>query len=608
MLKKVAGSPPPSGGHEDPFTVLRRLVKERWKLDARRYAIALLLMAIASGATAISAWMMKDVINDIFVRRDSAALVWLPVAIVTIFLVKGAASYAYEVWLSRIGNRIVADYQLKIYDHLLQMNVGFFERHVSNDLIMRTTQAAEAARSMLHLVALSLGRDLLTLAGLIVVMVSQDPLMSVAVLVFGPAAGLVVRKMGNISRKVAKVQTATAKSTIGIIRETSQGARIVKSFQLEDVLRERMAGAVRTMERSANRLAAVRASVNPLIETLGGVSVAGVIAYAGWQASQANDAPGHFFAFITALLLAADPARRLARLHIDMKSLAVPAGLMFEILDMFVAEPQHSSKPDLTICAGEVRFDCVRFGYVPGKPILRDLSLTIHSGEMTALVGESGAGKTTVFGLLQSFWSAEAGTISIDGQPIDTVSVASWRRNIALVSQDVFLFEGTVRDNIRAARPAATDAEIKKAARAANADDFIEQLPRGYDTSVGELGNMISGGQRQRISIARAFLKDAPILLLDEPTSALDSEAELVIQNTLGALSVGRTTIVIAHRLATVLLAKQIAVMAQGRVVELGTHAELLQRQGAYARLYKLQFNPRDEPNGAMDTDQSILR
>jgi len=589
--KKAHTKPDTDWTAASPWVVLSRLVRERWRRFAWRYAIALLLMSVASGATALSAWMMKDVVNDVFVHRDQSAMTWLPIAIAVLFIVKGIASYCQEVWLSRIGNQLVAEYQSKIYDHLLRMNVTFFETHSSADLIMRTSRAAAAARSLLNLVAVSVGRDLLTLAGLIIVMVTQDPVMSLVVLVAGPIAALAVRQMGNIVRKSAQVEAATSARTIGVIKETAQGVRLIKSFQLEPMFRERQRAAVATMQATANRVAKVRAGVNPLIETLGGLSVGGVVAYTGWQMSAGGlQTPGHLIAFITALLLAADPARRLSRFHIEMRSHAVGVGLMFEILDTPVTEDDSAAAPALVVKKGEVRFDRVNFSYIDGKPILKDVSLTARGGEATALVGPSGGGKSTIFGLLQGFWTPAGGQVSIDGQPMGSVSLASWRESISVVGQDVFLFEGTVRENLLAVRPNATQAEVEAATRAAHAHDFIMQLPNGYDTSVGELGNMVSGGQRQRISIARAFLKDAPILLLDEPTSALDSETEKIIQEALAELMSGRTTLVIAHRFATVRHAQRIFVIDQGCVVEAGTHDELMAMNGSYARLYRLQF------------------
>ena len=590
-----------------PWQVLQRLVRERWREYAGRYAAALLLMAIASGATALTAWIMKDIVNDIFVHRDQAAMVWLPFVVATIFLVKGTATYFQEVWLSRIGNSLVAEYQRKIYDHLLQMNMTFFHKHQSKDLIMRISTGAAAARGLLNLVAVSVGRDLFTLVGLIAVMVIQDPLLSIIILICGPIAALLVRQMGHLIKKGAQVVAATTAVTIGIVRETSQGARIIKSFQLEDMLRSHMFAAIKTMEDTTNKIAKVRAGVNPLIEVLGGLSVAGVIAYAGWQTTLGVETPGHIFAFIAALLLAADPARRLARFHLQMRAHVVNVELMFEILDTPVAESKEALGSPLRVEKGQVRFDRVNFAYSPGKPVLRDISFAAEGGEMTALVGPSGGGKTTIFSLLQGFWRPDTGSIFIDGQSIDATALASWRRNIALVSQDVFLFEGTIRDNIIAARPDASEDQLRTATRAAYADEFIQELPSGYDTSVGELGNMLSGGQRQRISIARAFLKDAPILLLDEPTSALDSEAEQKIQEALAELMHGRTTIVIAHRFATVLRAQRIYVIDGGRIVESGTHKDLLSRGERYAHLYKLQFQELQESPDSHGDDLSSV-
>lgn len=572
------------------FQVLKRLLSEHGRTYAPRYAIAFLFMGVVAGCTSLSAWMMRDVVNKIFVEQNRSALIWIPLVISGLFFIKGIAAYLQEISLSRIGNRIVAQIQTRMYDHMLKMGVGFYQQYPSSDLITRITHNAQAARNMLNLVAVGLGRDLLTLIGLIFVMISQDPLLSAICLIGGPIAALVLRKLTERVQKAAKNQFTGMSTIVGTMRESAQGIRIVKSFQLEPLLQRRMNQGVEGVEKLANKIVAVSALTNPLIETLGGVAVAGAVIYAGWRNVSFGDTPGQFFAFITALLMAADPARRLSKLQLQLATAAIGVRMMYELLDKPAAEVGEDQRPDLITSEGEVRLESVSFSYDPDTPVLRELDLIAPAGKTTALVGLSGSGKTTIFNLLQRFWEPARGVIRIDGQPISEVSIASLRRQIALVSQDVFLFEGSIRENIAAGRENASEEEIIAAAKAAQADEFIRSLPNGYDTQVGELGSQISGGQRQRISLARAFLKDAPIILLDEPTSALDSETEQSIQSSLQELTRGRTTIVIAHRLATVANADLIHVMDKGQVIESGRHRELIDRGGLYARLYQLQF------------------
>jgi ATP-binding cassette subfamily B protein len=474
------------------------------------------------------------------------------------------------------------------------MNLAFYQRYPSNELILRITHSANAARDMLNLMAVSFGRDALTLAGLVAVMVSMDPVMSAICLVGGPFMAIATRKLTRRLRKVAEGQNLSVASIIGAMRETAQGIRIVKAFQMEDQQRQRMQKGIEAVERMGNKIVAVQAGMNGLVEVLAGLAIGLVVLYAGWRSFSFGDTPGQFFAFIAALLMASDPLRRLSRLQLQLTTAAAGARMMYELLDLPASE-KPTPAPDLAVRAGEIRFEKVRFCYKPGTPVLADLDLVAPAGRTTALVGTSGSGKTTIFNLLQRYWLPESGAILIDGQSISRTSLASLRRQLALVSQDVFLFDGTVRDNIKSGRPDASDEEVVAAARAAHADAFIRALPGGYDTQVGELGGQVSGGQRQRITLARAFLKDAPIVLLDEPTSALDSETELVIQRALDDLSRGRTTLVVAHRLATVLRADLIHVVEGGRVIESGSHRELLRAEGAYARLYRLQFATEDE-------------
>jgi ATP-binding cassette subfamily B protein len=577
--------------------LLARVVRENGRAYAPRYAVALAFMLVFAAATALSAWMMRDVINLIFVDRDPTALAWIPAAVLAIFAVKGIASYLQEVTLARIGNRLVGETQKRMFDHMLRMDLGFYQARPSNDLIMLVTQSAGAARDMLNIVAVSFGRDAMTLVGLVVVMVTQDPIMSAICLVGGPFLALAIRTLSQRIRKAMDSQYHSLSTIIGAMRETAQGIRIVKAFQLEGRQRARMGEGVDAVRRMGNKMTAIQAGMNGLVEVLAGLAIALVILYAGWRNVSAGDTPGQFFAFIAALLMAADPLRRLSRMQLQLTAAAVGARMMYDLIDTPVTETDGPGAADLDVRGGEVRFEAVGFAYQPGTPVLTDLSFLAPAGRTTALVGPSGGGKTTIFNLLQGFWAPERGSIAIDGQPIADVTLASLRRRIALVSQDVFLFDGTIGDNIRAGRQDASEAEVTAAARAAHADAFIRSLPRGYDTPVGELGSQVSGGQRQRITLARAFLKDAPIVLLDEPTSALDSETELVIQHALAHLGEGRTTLVIAHRLATILRADLILVVEAGRVVECGTHAELLRAGGAYARLYHLQFSSDEDGN-----------
>ncbi len=567
-----------------------RLVRERWRAYYLQYGLAISLMFVVAGTTAASAWLMSDVINRIFVDKDKSSVFWIPLLIIAIFTAKGLSGYYQEVILTRVGNRLVADTQKQMFDHLLAMDVQYYQDHPSSDLITRITYSAGSARDMLNMLFVGLGRDLLTLLSLIGVMVFQDPVMCAIALLVGPVVFLSLRRLTALVKKATTSEVSSMANIIGVMRETTQGIKIVKSFQLEGGLRRQMYDAIDAVMRMSNKIVSTQARVNPLIDTLGGVAVALVVLYAGWRNLANPEAPGHFFAFVTALLMASDPARRISRLQLALATTTIGVKMMFDLLDTPAGEAVVPKEAPLTVSKGAITFDTVDFSYGPGTPVLKQLSLTAKPGQTTALVGTSGGGKTTVLNLLQRFWLPQGGRILIDGQDIGVVALASLRRQITYVSQDVFLFEGTIRDNIRSGKGDATDGEIERAAEQAHAASFIKTLSHGYDTRVGELGTQLSGGQRQRISMARAFLKDAPIILLDEPTSALDSESEQIIQAAIKELTRGKTTVVIAHRLSTVMRADVICVIEGGVVAESGTHAELVRGGGMYARLHGLQF------------------
>ncbi len=584
----------------DTLDLLKRLARDYGREYAPQYAWAIVAMILVAGTTALSAYLMKYVIDTIFVQQNRAALTGITLGIVAIFLVKGLAAYASEVMVGTIGNRLVAETQRRMFNHLLKVDIAFFQNHSSSDLVTRISNNAAATRDVLNMISMSFGRDLFTIIGLVATMIILDPIMTAISLIGGPLIAITSRKLRKRVQKAAKSEVNKTAGVIQATRELSQGTQVVKSFQLENHMRTRAMNAISAVERLNIKMLRIKATVNPMMEAAGGFAVAGVVFYAGWRNLNYGDTPGQFFAFITALLMCADPARRVSRVHLQLASAMIGVRMMYELLDTPAKEDEPPGKPAIEVKGGEIEFHDVTFSYVPGKAIISGLNLIAPAGKTTALVGLSGGGKTTIFALLQRFREPDSGYITIDGQNIATASLPSVRRNISTVGQDAFLFDGTIIDNIRIGLESASDQQCIDAAKSANADEFIVKLPMKYDSPVGELGTQVSGGQRQRIALARAFLKDAPIILLDEPTSALDSHTEEIIQRELKQLTTGKTTLVIAHRLSTILHADLIHVIDAGRIIESGTHDELLAQGGAYSRLFKLQFAKYAEQKDAL--------
>ena len=582
---------------EDARSIIPRLLRTDGRRYAWRFALAFVFMFLVAGSTSFSAYLMKDVVNKIFVEGREGAIWVLGGVLIALSTIKGFSAYGQAVTLGRIGNRIIAGYQKRLYDNLLAQGIPFFSERHSTEFLNRLNSGAAGARGILEILITTIGRDLLTLVGLVTVMVIQDAFLAFICLVAMPVAVVGVRSLIRRTRKIVQRQFVGAGKILHTMQETIQGIRVVKSFNLEDMLRTRMNTHVGEVEQAMNKWVRVSARSSPLMEMLGGFAVAAAVMYAGLGVLKGGRLPGEFFSVITALLLAYEPAKRLARVNIDIAANLVYVRNLFEIIDSKPAEREPEDLPQLAVKSGKIEFRDVEFAYRPGEPVLRRFSFMAEPAQTTALVGPSGAGKSTVMGLIERFYEPQAGVILIDGQDIAKVSRRSLREAIAYVSQDVFLFSGTIRDNIAFGRPAARESEIIAAAKAAHAHDFILGFGPGYDTPVGEHGMQLSGGQRARISIARAFLKNAPILLLDEPTAALDSESELMVQRALDALRISRTTLVIAHRLQTVIAATRILVMEGGRVVETGRHDELVARRGRYHDFYQMQFSERRAAN-----------
>jgi subfamily B ATP-binding cassette protein MsbA len=573
-----------------PLALIRRLLTEQGLAHWRQYAIAFMLMGVAAGATALSAYLIGNVINEAYINKNFPGIVFLGGVTAALFITKGLATYGHTVLLSRIGNRIVADNQRAVFNKLLNEGLGFYSDRHSTEFITRLTTGATAATQVINLLISSVGRDILTLIGLVAVMVTQEPILSFFSFVVAPPAFLILRKMIRRIYGIARAQFHGNTQVVETLQETLQGVRIVKAFTLEDIMRERFARNVAAVEHETNKMARVSARASPLMETLGGCAIALVLIYAGYRVIETGATAGQFFSFITAFLLAYEPAKRLARLNMELNSGLVGVRILFEVIDSPATEPADDDKPALAIKTPRIDFDDVHFAYRSDESVLRGMTFTAEAGRLTALVGPSGGGKSTIFNLILRFYDFEQGKILIDGQDITTVSRRSLRRQVAYVGQDVFLFRGSIRDNIAFGKPGASEDEIVAAAKGAYAHDFIQSFPQRYDTPVGEHGLQLSGGQRQRIAIARALIKDAPIILLDEATAALDSESELQVREAMEHLCRGRTTLAIAHRLHTVSHADRIYVVENGCAVEFGRHDELLRKRGRYASFYQLQL------------------
>ena len=576
------------------FALIRRLLTEQGLVHWRKYAVAFVLMAAAAGCTAFSAYLIGDVINQAYVNRSLRGIITIGVITVVLFAFKGFATYGHSVMLSRIGNRIVADNQRAVFSKLLSEGLSFFSDRHSTEFVARLSTGAAAATQVINLLITSVGRDLLSLIGLTIVMVVQDPLMSFISFVVAPPAFLILRKLVRRIYSIARTQFHGGTRIIETLQETLQGIRIVKAFTLEDIMRERFDRNVSAVEYEANKMARVSNRASPLMETLGGCAIAMAVTYGGYRVIETGATPGQFFSFIAAFLLAYEPAKRLARLNIELNSALVGVRILFEVIDSPPSEPLDTNKPDLQIKTARLTFDDVYFVYRSDEPVLRGISFTAEPGKLTALVGPSGGGKSTIFNLILRFYDAKLGKVIIDEQDVTQVSRRSLRQHIAYVGQDVFLFRGTVRENIEFGKPGASEDEIVAAAKAAYAHDFIMSFPHGYDTPVGEHGLQLSGGQRQRVAIARALIRNAPIILLDEATAALDSESELQVREAMEHLCRGRTTLAIAHRLHTVSHADCIYVVEDGRVAESGRHDELLHAGGRYASFYRLQLKEQE--------------
>ncbi|WJR76315.1 ABC transporter ATP-binding protein [Bradyrhizobium sp. NP1] len=588
---------------DDPYgaaVLIRRLVMEQGVVYWRRYLAAFALMGVVAAATAGATYVLGQVINQAYVEKNIPGIAILSGVTVLLLFVKGVATYGQTVILSKISNAILADNQRRLFAKLMRESIGFFSERHSSEFLARLTAGAKSITDVLNMLINAIGRDFLILVAMICVMVVQDPILSFIGLVVVPPAMLVLRKLVKRIKGLAHNQFIGTADILETMQESLQGIRTVKAFTLEEAMQRRIDENIAIVERNANKMARVSNRSNPLMEMLGGFAVAGCLLYGGYSVVALGATPGQFFSFLSAFLMATEPAKRLARLNIDLNSQLVGARMLLEVIDSPASELSDDDKPPLRLTDARIELSDVSFAYRAGEPVLNRMSFVAEPGKVTALVGPSGGGKSTVLALLLRFYEVREGEILIDGQSISKVSRRSLRQQTAYVGQDVYLFRDSIRANIAFGKPGATEEEIIEAAKAACAHDFITSFPLGYDTPVGEHGTQLSGGQRQRIAVARALIRNAPIILLDEATAALDSESEQQVQEAIEHLCQNRTTIVIAHRLHTIMHADAIMVVEAGEIVERGRHEDLLRRGGRYASFFRLQQRDTGHPGVAV--------
>jgi len=581
------------------WLLVRRLLREGVRPYASRIVLSFVFMAVVAATTGILAALMKPVVDDVFVRRDAAMLWPVAAAVVLTSLAKGVATYAQSSLVAWVGLRIIADMQNRLFAHLMRLDLQFFHDTATGRLVSRFTNDIAVMRAAVSNALAGVGRDSLSVVALVGVMFYQDWKLALVSFFAFPAAIQPIIRLGRRMRRVTTNTQENLGNFTTLLEQNFQGMRVVKAYGMEGYEERRIGGLTETVFRLAFKSNRVRALSGPIMETLGGLAVAVVIVYGGMRVIGGATTPGAFFSFMTALMMAYQPVKSLANLNASLQEGLAGAQRLFTLLDV---RPRIAERPDakpLVARGGAVRFEDVTFGYDGARPALDRLSLEVPAGRRVALVGASGAGKSTILNLIPRFYDVDAGRVLIDEQDVRTVTLDSLRSSMALVSQEILLFDDTVRANIAYGRPGASEAEIELAARNAAAQDFIVALPQGYDTMVGEHGVKLSGGQRQRLAIARAMLRNAPILLLDEATSALDTESERQVQAALDRLMHGRTTIIVAHRLSTVADADLIHVIDRGRLVESGRHDELLARGGWYARLHAVQAASEGEPEAA---------
>jgi subfamily B ATP-binding cassette protein MsbA len=566
--------------------IAREYIFPHWKI----LSVSIFLMLLIAGTTSLHAWLIKPALDSVFVDKNTNALVYIPVVVLIVTFVKGFATYFQLLTMNVLSFRITADMRARLYAHFIKSDIAKLHSQSSGNMIASILNEVNFVVGFISTTLNGFVKQFFTLGALVVVMFMQSVELSLIAFIGFPLAAYPIYKIGRKLRNLSFKNQEMASKFNSQMHDTLQYSKLVKAYHCEDFEIKRMGAIIEQIYKMSKKISRMSLIASPFTESLAGFGVAAVIWYGGHQVITGETTPGAFFSFFGAMMMAYRPLKSLSGMNSGVQMGLAAATRLYKTLDEKPQIVDRENAIDLKDIKGDIEFNDVDFRYTKDKPTLNKVSLKIAAGKTVALVGHSGGGKSTILNMILRFYDPNSGSIKLDGHDLRDITIKSLRNSMSVVNQEVMLFDDTIIENIRYGKEDATEEQIIAAAKMAEADEFISGLPQGYNTKVGQNGILLSGGQRQRIAIARAILYNAPILLLDEATSALDPISEKLIKDAFAKLMKGKTSVVIAHRLSTVMHADKIVVISHGEVVEEGTHKELLEKGGAYANLYLKQF------------------